>query len=195
MAKETLIRGVALRPNLDWVIDEYGDAGWARVMAQLPEQDRIVLRSIIAEDFYPVSLFDRFSHALVDALVGVDRAEIDRVFRAMGGHAALMHLGSPSAHRLKPASVEASIISAATLIESMYSGVHAQCEILGWSSSPNSRTIIFGLGALSYSAPRLCGWAEGGLEMLGLHDAHIVESGWEAGHDAADPLRFDTDWT
>jgi hypothetical protein len=78
------VRGVALINARRFCLDRYGDAGWKRVLGELPPEDVKVLEGVGQLGWYEVGIYDRL-HESIDRVLG------------SGDHRTMIELGRYSA--------------------------------------------------------------------------------------------------
>lgn len=86
----TRVKGGAILSRLAFVRDHAGEEGVQRVMARLPEEDRISCSRILTGGWYPIELNER-----LDAAVAAEVGLGEKVFLLMGAKSAEQNLAGP----------------------------------------------------------------------------------------------------
>lgn len=191
---ETTMMGGAIKPNLDWMRQQCSTDQWDAVLARLDDEQRRQIELLNGALRYPVSLFDAVSRAFADVAYGGDPRAAGAAFMEMGRHTAAEHLSGVYSIFLKVSSPGGTLKKVPQMFGRLYEGAVAEAELLDTPGGPKGRMTVHGLGGLSYSGPRLCGWAESALAKTGAAGIRVVELGWQAGRNTSEPLVFELYW-
>ncbi len=192
---ETTMMGNAIKPNLDWMRTKCTADQWGSMLARLDDEQRRQIELLNGALRYPVSVFDALSCAFAQVLYPGDTSAAGRAFIEMGRHTATEQLSGLYSIFLKFSSPAGTLVKAPQLFARLYDGATAEAEVLsGGPGQPKGRMTVRGLGELSFSGPRLAGWAEGALAKTGATGCRVVELGWQQGLITSDPLIFELYW-
>ena len=186
------IKGTAVKPNLEWMRQTYGEAVWDEILARLTDEERSQVAFISGANSYPVTLLSAVNTAFVDVVCHGNRTAAGEAFRKLGRHIAEDNLSGIYSIFIRFASPEKVLGKIPSIVSTMYTGVTADHE-----DSPDGHGSIVhirGLGELTYAGPRLCGWAEAALEKVGARGVRVAEKSWDAGLIASDELTLVLSW-
>jgi hypothetical protein len=92
------VKGGLIRARFLFVALNHGPEAWARVTANLSEEDRSALQDIIIDDWYALGLLDHLDQAIAEELGG----KPEEVFDALGQFSATSSLSGPYSSLLNP---------------------------------------------------------------------------------------------
>jgi hypothetical protein len=92
------VKGGLLRARFLFVIMNHGPDLWARLLADLPEEDRAALAEISIDNWYPLAILDRIDRGIADQLGG----NADEIFDNLGEFSATSSLSGPYSSLLNP---------------------------------------------------------------------------------------------
>ena len=92
------VKGGLIRARFLFVALNHGPDVWARITANLPEEDRSALKDIIIDNWYPLGLLDRVDRAIAEELDGA----AEEIFEALGEFSATSSLSGPYSSLLNP---------------------------------------------------------------------------------------------
>ena len=92
------VKGGLIRARFLFVALNHGPEAWARITANLPEEDRAALKDIIIDNWYPLGLLDRVDRAIAEELTGAS----EEIFEALGEFSATSSLSGPYSSLLNP---------------------------------------------------------------------------------------------
>ncbi len=162
------IKGSVLKTRLAFVRDLAKD-GAAEVLAQLPEEDRTTLRSLLATSWYPFDLGQRLDQAIVDRF-GNGKMEF---FERLGEASAEKNLTSVHRNFLVEGDPHAFLARAPMVYAFYYNQGRREYERTG-----EREAVLTTIGAEAYSAPdcaTVVGWHRRALVMCGAKDPRVVE--------------------
>jgi hypothetical protein len=172
------VKGGLLRARFLFVVMNHGLEAWARVLAQLNEDDRATLKEIGLDNWYPLALLDVLDRRIAAELGGVN----DAIYEELGAFSATSSLSGPYSSLLNP-DVH-SFLRQSALIH------HAYQDFGAASYEPLSETS--GLLKIDYGqAPPASYCASGtayfrhAIELCGAHTAQITHTRCTTRGDAA----------
>lgn len=92
------VKGGLIRARFLFVALNHGPEAWARVTANLSEEDRSALKDIIIDSWYALGLLDHLDQAIAEELNG----KPEEVFDALGEFSATSSLSGPYSSLLNP---------------------------------------------------------------------------------------------
>jgi uncharacterized protein (TIGR02265 family) len=164
------IKGLILQSRKDFVIDNFGEGAWERVLAVLPQDDRSQLGELIlAAKWYPFEVGERLDRAIVDVLGEGD----EKVFEEIGAKSAQRSLMKVHKSFLTPGDPQAFLEKADVIYKFYYDTGRREYERTGESSG-----VLVTHDAKTFSVPdclTVIGWYRQALRMCGARDVDIVE--------------------
>jgi hypothetical protein len=180
------VKGNILKARVGFVKERFGDAGWRKVLAVLPDRDQAQLSSAINVAWYDFDLSDRLDKAIVQALGGGDT----RLFEEMGRASAQENLTTVHTNFLQPPDPQKFMAKAPLIYAFYYDKGRRTWEATG----PNSG-VMTTFDAETYSTSdcaTVIGWHKQGLSMVGAKNIRIVEDQCRArGHAVC---RYQVSW-
>ena len=92
------VKGGLLRARFLFVALNHGPGVWAKITANLPEEDRAALKDVIIDNWYDLALLDDVDRAIADELKG----NPEEVFESLGEFSATSSLSGPYSSLLNP---------------------------------------------------------------------------------------------
>jgi uncharacterized protein (TIGR02265 family) len=164
------IKGLILQARKDFVIDNFGEEAWRRVLGALPEEDRAQLEELIlTAKWYPFEVGERLDKAIVDILGEGDQ----KVFEEIGAKSAHRSLTKVHKSFLTPGDPQAFLEKADVIYKFYYDTGRREYERTG----PNSG-VLTTYDVKTFSVPdclTVIGWYKEALRMCGARNVDIVE--------------------
>ena len=181
------VKGNILKARVGFVKDRFGEAGWQKVVACLPEGDRKVLKSVTNVAWYDFDLGARLDKAIVSALAGGDR----RVFEEMGRASARENLTTVHGSFLQPRDPQKFMAKAPLIYNFYYDTGHRT-----WQPTGPTSGVLTTFDSETFSTAdcaTVVGWHKEALAMLGARNIEIVEEACRARGD--DVCRYKVSWS
>lgn len=164
------IKGLILQARKDFVIENFGEEAWNRVLAALSPEDRSEIGELIlTAKWYPFELGERLDRAIVEILGGGD----EKVFEDIGAKSAQRSLTKVHKSFLTPGDPQAFLEKAGVIYKFYYDTGRREYQ----STGPNSG-ILTTYDARTFSVPdclTVIGWYKQALRMCGAKKVEIVE--------------------
>jgi hypothetical protein len=94
------VKGGLLRARFLFVVLNHGADTWARVLSNLPEEERESLKEIAVDNWYPLATLDLVDRAIAEQLGDGDKE--DEVFDRLGEFSATSALSGPFSSLINP---------------------------------------------------------------------------------------------
>lgn len=183
----TQVKGAVLQARKAFVVQEYGDDAWQRVLAVLPAEDRETLTGLLLTvSWYPFALNKRLDESIVEVL----GSGAPRIFEAIGAQSAKENLAGPHQHFLIPGDPQQFMAKSDRIYKFYYDTGHRTYEATG----PNSG-VMTTYEANTFSATdclTVIGWYKEALRMGGARNVAIREETCRAKGDEA--CRYNVKW-
>lgn len=164
------IKGLILQARKDFVVDNFGEEEWGRILAAVSEEDRAQLGDLVlAAKWYPFALGERLDKAIVDVLGGGDQ----KVFEEIGAKSAKRGLGKVHKSFLAPGDPQAFLEKADVIYKFYYDTGRREYKRTGPTSG-----VLTTYDAKTFSVPdclTVVGWYREALRMCGARNVQIVE--------------------
>ena len=164
------IKGLILQARKDFVVDNFGEKEWDRVLGKLPEEDRAKLGDLIlTARWYPFEIGERLDKAIVDLLGGGDQ----KLFEEIGAKSAKRSLAKVHTSFLTPGDPQAFLEKADVIYKFYYDTGRREYERTGPASG-----VLTTHEAKTFSVPdclTVVGWYKEALRMCGARGVEIVE--------------------
>lgn len=180
------VKGNIIKSRIAFVKERFGEEGWQKVLAALPEADRKPLASAISVGWYDFEVGDRLDKAIVKALGGGDT----KVFREMGRASARENLTKVHTSFLEPRD-PLKFMAKAPIIYRFYYDTGQRA----WQQTGPTSGVLTTTGSETFSTAdcaTVMGWYEEALEMLGAKNVSINEETCCA--QGADACRYKVSW-
>ncbi len=182
------VKGNILKARAAFVTDEFGEEAWARVLAALPEEDRRILGTTIANvAWYPFETGKHLDAAIVEVLGRGNTG----VFEKIGRASARENLGGVHSQFLQPGDPQAFMKKASMIYRFYYDVGHRTWEPTGPTSG-----VLTTYDAETYSSAdcaTVVGWYKEALGMCGAKQASVVEETCRAR--GGDHCRYRVSWS
>jgi uncharacterized protein (TIGR02265 family) len=182
------VKGAAIAARRAFVVEEFGDQAWDRVLAELPAEDAEVLRGVVlSSSWYPFGLNERLDEAIAQTVGGGDLA----VFERIGARSATTNLKGPHAAFLAAGDPERFLGATEAIYKFYYDTGHRTYEATGPDSG-----VITTHDAETFSRPdclTVIGWYKEALRMCGARRVEIVEETCRA--DGDEHCRYRVRWS
>lgn len=182
------VRGNILRARAAFVRETFGEDSWQKVLAEVPEQDRKILKGIITHGaWYPFEISVRLDEAIVRVVGGGET----KVFEELGRASARENLSTVHARFLDPPDPQELLKKSPMIYQFYYDVGHRTYEQTGPKSG-----VLTTHDAETFSVPdcaTVIGWHKQALELVGAHDVTIVESQCRAR--GAPTCRYEISWS
>ena len=164
------IKGNIIAARRDFVKEHFGDAGWERVLAALPDGERLLLEgSILATAWFPFELGDRLDKAIVDVMGGGDQD----VFEQLGVKSAQRSLAQSHKSFLAPGDPQSFMKKSPAIYRFYYDTGRREYTQTGPASG-----VMTTYDAKTFSVPdclTVLGWHKEALRMCGARNVEGVE--------------------
>ena len=164
------IKGLILQARKDFVIDNFGEQAWDRILDALPPEDRPKLEDVVlTAKWYPFELGERLDKAIVDSLGGGN----EKVFEEIGAKSAQRSLTKVHKSFLTPGDPQAFLEKADVIYKFYYDTGRREYERTGPSSG-----VLTTYDAKTFSAPdclTVVGWYKEALKLCGARSVEVVE--------------------
>jgi uncharacterized protein (TIGR02265 family) len=164
------IKGLILQARKEFVVDNFGEEAWGRVLAALPEEDRAALGDLIlTAKWYPFAIGERLDKAIVDLLGGGDK----KLFEEIGAKSARRSLAKVHKSFLTPGDPQAFLEKADVIYKFYYDTGRREYERTGPASG-----VLTTYDAKTFSVPdclTVVGWYREALRMCGARGVAVVE--------------------
>ncbi len=164
------IKGLILQSRKDFVVDNFGEEAWGRVLATLSPEDRAQLvELILTAKWYPFEVGERLDKAIVEVLGEGD----ERFFEEIGAKSAKRSLSKVHKSFLAPGDPQAFLEKADVIYKFYYDTGRREYERTG----PNSG-VLTTYDAKTFSVSdclTVIGWYKEALRMCGARNVDIVE--------------------
>lgn len=173
-----------------FIREQLGEGVWEEALARLDDEERTQIE--LSERGTRVAT--RVEGRLVDIVMtrrfGTDREAAEEFLRRGGclqADETLDGMFKVFAHFVTP---ETALSRGPAIIGAAYSGV----DVCADTHSDHGTLTIAGLGDFPYASPWMCGWLERAMERFGGAKAHVHETTWRSGLNAAVRLEFVVGW-
>lgn len=170
MEAPTRIRGSVLKARLAFVEQIGGRGALEKVLAALPEGDRVQLSGFVSSTgWFPLNMGARLDEAIVRALGKGD----PKYFERLGEASAEKNLGGPHREFLVAGDPQAFMAKASVIYSFYYQGGSRSYE----PTSPTGGVMVT-RDAPHFSAPdclTVVGWYRKALQMCGAHSVRVTE--------------------
>jgi uncharacterized protein (TIGR02265 family) len=164
------IKGLILQARRDFVIENFGEDGWTKVLKSLPQGDQDLLGGILfAAQWYPFAVGDHLDKAIVKVLGGGKQS----VFEDIGAKSAQKRLAGEHKSFLSPGDPQVFMRKAPMIYRFYYDTGYREYEETG----PNSG-VMTTFEAETYSTPdclTVIGWYKEALRMCGATNVKVDE--------------------
>lgn len=163
------VKGNILKARMAFVKERFGEAGWLKVLAALPEHEQRQLKSAMNVAWYEFDLADHLDKAIASTVGGGDT----RIFEEMGRASARDNLTTVHSGFLQPPDPQKFMAKAPLVYAFYYDKGRRTWEATG----PNSGVMTtFDAETFSTSdCATVIGWHKEGLSMVGAKNIQIVE--------------------
>jgi hypothetical protein len=185
-------KGGAIKPDFDYMRSRWGEDTWQRVVASLPEADKVAIEDTYRGAAFPFGSDTRLCEAYREQVFAGSTATAGAAFREVGRHAAEQMLEGAFSVFARFVTMEQALLRSGSIIASAYTGVTAEASVTPGGKS--GTVIMRGFDGLAYSSPRIAGWMEGAMPRFGAKNPSVRERTWEAGAIDANELVFDLTW-
>ena len=181
-------KGTAIAARRGFVVEEFGDEAWERVLERLPPEDAKTLRGVVlSSSWYPFELNKRLDEAIADTFGEGDLA----IFERIGARSAQANLQGPHAAFLTPGDPGRFLEATAAIYKFYYDTGHRTYE----STGPG-RGVITTYEAETFSRTdclTVIGWYKEALRMCGASNVEITEEVCRA--EGGEHCRYLVEWT
>ena len=163
------VKGAPLLARFAFVRELRGEEGVQRVLARLPEADRVAYASIFTGGWYPFELNER-----IDAAVAAEMGMGEKVFLLMGEKSAVQNLAGPHRPMLTPGDPHGFLSRAPQIYRLYYDTGHRTYE-----SGGEKKAILRTYDAETFSRNdclTVVGWYRKAIEMCGGADPRVTET-------------------
>jgi uncharacterized protein (TIGR02265 family) len=164
------IKGVILHARKEFVRDHFGEEAWEKVLAALPEEERLVLsENFLTARWYPFNVGEHLDRAIVDVLGDGS----NRIFEEIGVKSAQRNLKKEHRTFITPGDPQAFMKKAGIIYKFYYDKGRREYEETGPTSG-----VITTYEAETYSAPdclTVIGWYKEALRMCGAKEVRAHE--------------------
>jgi predicted hydrocarbon binding protein len=164
------IKGFILHSRKEFVLDNFGNDGWNKVLATLPDEDKKIYEGfILTSNWYDFEISERLDTAIVEIL---GKGSTD-VFEDIGKKSAQRHLTGIHASFIVPGNPQAFLEKADVIYKYYYDVGYREYEATGTNSG-----ILTTYESEVYSAPdclTVIGWHKEALRMCGAKEVQIEE--------------------
>lgn len=164
------IKGFILHSRKEFVIENFGIAGWEEVIKALPEEDQSIYKDfIMTSNWYDFEIGERLDAAIVDVL---GKGSV-KLFKDIGKKSAQRHLTGIHASFIEPGDPQAFMRRTSSIYEFYYDKGYREYEETG----PNSG-VFTTYEAETFSVPdclTVIGWYKEALHMCGAKKVDIEE--------------------
>lgn len=182
------VKGAVLLARGAFVRDEFGDAGWKRVLDGMSEGTRKVLSgSILSASWYPFAVNQELDEAIVRVVGRGDRG----IFKRIGAWSARQNLSGAHKSFLAPGNPQGFLARTGSIYRTYYDQGHRDYEATGPTSG-----VMTTFDAETYSSDdclTVVGWYEEALAMCGARGIVIVEERCRA--EGAPFCRYQLRWS
>ncbi len=163
------VKGNIIKARIGFVKERFGEAGWQKVLASLPETDRTAINAVLNVAWYDFALGERLDRAIVSALGGGDT----RIFEEIGRASARENLRGVHSNFLQPADPLKFLEKTGMIYKFYYDIGHRTWEQTGPTSG---YLTTFDSETFSMAdCATVVGWHKEALAMLGAKNVVIVE--------------------
>lgn len=180
------IKGSILKSRLEFVRQEIGDDGLAKLISGLPEEDQVILGRLVAVAWVDFELGKRFDEAIVKRLGGGSA----RFFERLGEASAEVNLGTLHNAFLAPGDPQAFLAKAPQIYRLYYDVGWREYEATG-----EREGVLITHEAETFSNTdclTVIGWYRKALELCGARNVRIIEE--ECRANGADVCRYRVSW-
>lgn len=164
------IKGLILQARKEFVVDNFGEKSWERVLAALLPEDRERIEDmILTAKWYPFELGERLDKAIVDLFGGGD----PKVFEEIGAKSAKRSLVKVHKSFLTPGDPQAFLDKTDVIYRFYYDTGRREYERTGPDSG-----VMTTYDAKTFSVPdclTVVGWYREALKMCGARSVEVVE--------------------
>lgn len=173
------VKGAALLSRRAFVVEEYGEEAWQRLLDRLPEDDRRQLQGrVLTSSWHPFALNERLDAAIVAEVGGSDPA----VFERIGARSARKNLTGPHAAFLAKGNPERFLAASDRIYDFYYDTGYRTYEATGPGSG-----VITTFEAETFSQTdcmTVIGWYKEALRMCGAESVEMIEESCRSQGDA-----------
>lgn len=182
------VKGAAILSRRAFVVEEYGEDAWARLLEKLDEEDRVQLQGrVLTSSWHPFELNERLDGAIVAELGGGDPA----IFERIGARSARGNLTGPHAAFLAEGDPDRFLAATDRIFKFYYDTGHRTYEATG----PGSGIITTYEAETSSHTDCLTviGWYKEALKMCGAENVEMTEESCRA--QGGPHCRYRLKWT